>query len=253
MKAKKLLLATLTVMCAMTTTVFTAYSSSDDEDHPYTYKYEVKMDPSSVGYSSEMQTVLAAFNQAVGANSSYLKSPQDNEMKAKCEAVKQQYANIESAYLKLYLIRITAQVGAADKVDAIATYEWGQAFITPYVEYAFVTNEDEAYAALETKKASLSDEVYKASYKTIYRLVGKHKGTAGAESVFEHHFQNSLGLFWPDTDTNTNIITHACDSIANAHAADTLAVDVTVAVTKTGLLNQQVTKFWEKKFSANFQ
>ena len=250
---KKIMMTLAAVFCcAMVSTVFTA-CGDDDESNPNTYRYEVKIDAGSVGYADEIRTVHTAFKQAVGANSSYqemLSSPQDNEMKTKCNAVWQQYSNIQSTYLKFYLCRITAAVGAADKEDVIATYELGQALTTPYVEYAFVTNEKEAYDALEAKKGTISEEVYNASLKTLNVFLGKHIN-ASRTSAFEFHFKEVLGKFWPDTDANTKAIIHACDSIANAHAADTLAVDVTVSVTKTGLLDKKITKFWEKTFRSN--
>lgn len=238
--------------CVMTTTVFTACTS--EESHPNTYRYEVKLASDYYSYYyDEIQTVTAAFNQAVNYTQ-MLSSPQDNEMKSKCEAVKQKYANINCPYMKFNLFRYTTAVGMEGKEDLIATYEMGPALTTPYVKYAFVTNEEEAYAALEAKKPTLSDEVYKASYKTLSRLLGRHRGSSGGlKSAFENHFATSFNDYWPDTDENTRIIVLACDSIANAHAADTLVVDATVAVTKTGLFDQKVTTFWGRMFSPTIQ
>lgn len=259
MKRNVLMLAAI-ACCAISATVFNA--CTNEELHPTTYRYEVQMDPFRVGYLNEISTVYSAFNQAVGADASYqtmLKSPQDNEMKAKCENVRQQYADIRSAYLKFYLIRVASAVDVPDVKDTIASYELGQALKKPYVSYSIATNEIEAYNTLEEKKGSLDEKVYNATKKTLLKLLGRHikssssTGSASftSSSVFEMHFKDEFSKVWEDSQDYDRYVAYACDSIAAAHASDTLAVPALVVISKKGLLNNQVTTLWEKTFTIN--
>lgn len=237
----------------------------DEKTDTTSYYYRVKNVslPNYYDYFEEIE-VQNAFDVAVGdeggnkVNQTY-SSPQDEAMKAKCEAVKRKYANIKSIYMKFELVRITLNTAAAGTTqeDIIATYELGQALVKPYMRYAFVSNGTEAFNALEAKKSSLDEKVYKASYKTLINLLGKHEvydgsRTTGMASDFEIHFQSEFSKVWPDDASYDRYVVYACDSISNAHAADTLAVDVKLAAIKTGLLNKQVSTIWEKTIRANF-
>ena len=249
--------------CWVTMTVFS--SCSKEESHPVTYKYEVKLVEVARYYADEASQLQAAFNSAVGTNGqvyTYHRDNQDSKMKSACDAVKKQYTDIQSVYFKFDLIRTASAVGSEDVSTVIATYEFGQALIKPYVYYAFVTNRDEAYAALEAKKATLDEETYKASLQTLRTLVGEHKVTtlpsggtqiSHVSSVFETHYHDEFVKPWLDNETSTQNLITTCNQIADEHANDVLAVDVIVTVTKTGFFDKKVTEVWRRTFPANVE
>ena len=259
---KKILMTLAAVLCCATT-VFTSCSS--EEEKPFTYRYEVKLVEVARYYADEYQQLQAAFNSAVGTDGTvytYHKENQDSKMKSACDAVKRQYTNIQSVYFKFELIRIASAVGSQDVSTVLATYEFGQALTKPYVYYAFATNRDEAYAALEAKKATLDEETYKASLQTLKKLVGEHTVTtlpsggtkiSHVSSVFEMHYQDEFVKPWLDNETSTQNLITTCNSIADEHANDVLAVDVVVAVTKTGFFDKKVTEVWRRTFPANVE
>ena len=261
---KKFMMTLAAVLCcAMTTTVFTSCNS--EEEHPVTYSYEVKMVNAIRYFPNEANQLQTAFNSAVGTNGtvySYHKSNQDSKMKSACDAVKKQCTDIKSVYMKFDLIRIASAVGSEDVSTVIASYEFGQALTKPYVYYSVVSNRDEAYAALEAKKATLDEETYQASLKTLRALVGKYSVTTTATgekkteivlSAFENEFREDFQKAWQDNETSTQNLITRCDNIANAHIDDVLAVDVVVTVVKTGVLNKQVAEVWKKTFPANVE
>ena len=247
--------------CAMTTTVFTSCSS--EENHPVTYRYEVRSEKIIRPYNNEATLLQKAFNSAVGTNGTvytHYQENQDSKMKSACDAVKKQYTNINSVYLKFDLVRIAAAVGSQDVSTVIASYEFGMALTMPYVYYSIVTNRDEAYAALEAKKATLDEETYNASLETLKALVGKYTVTTTSSGVtkkdiiyskFEAEFAEDFKKAWLDNETSTQSVNIRCNSIADEHISDVLAVDVVVSVVKTGVLNKQVGEVWKKTFPAN--
>ena len=183
-------------------------------------------------------------------------------MKSACDAVKKRYTDIKSVYLKYELVRIASAVDRPDVSTVIATYEFGDALTNPYVYYAFVTNRDAAYAALEAKKATLDEETYQASFKTLEKLVGIHEVTTSpaggtiihnVTSVFEARYQEEFTKPWLDNETSTQGLITNCNQIADEHVNDVLAVDVTVAVTKTGFFDKKVTEIWKRTFPANVE
>ena len=267
MKTKKFFLAALAVTGTMAlTTVFSACTS--ETTHTTSYNYTVECVSSILYYDyDEYRTVQAAFDRAVGdvgggtVNPVY-HSPQDESMKRKCEEVKSQYSNIKSIYMKFELKRITSSTepGTPDIETVIATYELGQSTVKTCMEYAFVSTEDDAYTALLAKEGTLDPKVFEASLNTLLKLVGIHSTYVGLgslvsssrNSVFEQHFRDEFNKIWEDSEDYDRYVVYACDSIANAHAADTLAVDVTVGATKTEFLSRKVTTIWAKTFHANF-
>ena len=259
---KKILMTLAAVLCCwVTTTVFTACSS--EEEHPVTYKYEVKLVDYARYITDEASQLQAAFNSAVGTNGTvypYYQENQDSKMKSACDAVKKKYTDIQSVYFKFDLIRIASAVGSQDVSTVIASYEFGQALIKPYVYYAFAINRDEAYAALEAKKATLDEETYEASLKTLMALVGKHTVTtlpsgetkiSNVYSVFETKYKDEFVKPWQDNETSTQNLITSCNQIADEHANDVLAVDVIVTATKTGFFDKKVTEIWRRTFPAN--
>ena len=252
--------------CAMMATVFNS-CDPDKETYVTSYMYEVKMDyQASVCYADDARNAINAFNNAIGTDGTtykYHQTNQDSQMKSACEAVKKQFAGTESTYMKFDLYRITssAEPGFEQKEDLIGTYVMGQALTKPFVSYSISTNQDEAYAALEAKKNDLDEKVYKASMRTLRTLLGKHtsstsqSGTVSSNisSVFDTYFKNAFIKVWEDSQANDTYIASTCDSIAAAHASDTLAVQAKVTVSKTGFLNNQVTEIWSRTFTVNVE
>ncbi len=264
---KKYFMTLAAVLCyAMMATVF---NSCDPDKVTYvtSYMYEVKMDyEASVCYADDARDAINAFNNAIGTDGTtynFHKSKQDSKMKSACEAVRKQFENTESTYMKFDLYRTTAnsEPGSEPQKELIGTYVMGQALTKPFVSYSIRTNQDEAYAALEAKKDNLDEKVYKASMRTLRSLLGRHTSTAtqygtvtsNINSAFDTYFKNAFTKVWEDCQENDASITYACDSIATAHASDTLAVQATVTVSKTGFLNKEVTPIWTKTFNANIE
>lgn len=261
------------VCCVMTTAVFIA---CDDEDTPTTYRYQVALDKRSSQYvdqvlynATEEKEVLNALNVAIkydGTMYKHYSEKQDDLMKAACEAVKNAYADKvpNSVYMKFDLYRIDSEAGQSEMAEIIGSYELGQALTKPYVTYSIVTNHDEAYKVLLDKKATLDTKVYDATFATLKTLVGVHtvvtdtlsSGVISTKyidqhSVFEDHYKNLFGNLYLDTENGSNTIISYCDSVANSHANDTLAVDAVVAIQKTNFLTSESADVWRKTFKAN--
>ena len=253
--------------CLETTTVFTSCDNDGKVTYKTSYMYEVRMDyQASVCYADDARNAINAFNNAIGTDGTtykYHQSNQDSQMKSACEAVKEQFANTQSTYMKFDLYRITAnsEPGSEPTEELIGTYVMGQALSKPFVSYSISTNQDEAYAALEAKKDNLDEKVYKASMRTLRTLLGKHTSTStqygtvssNINSVFDTYFKNAFIKVWEDRQENDTYIASACDSIAAAHASDTLAVQAKVTVSKTGFLNNQATEIWSRTFTINVE
>ena len=253
--------------CALTTTLFT--SCGDDEVYPTRYRYEVTMTDYVSYNQKEYVNLQNAFNSAIGTNGTsytYHKDKQDSKMKSACDIVYKQYASTvtQSLYMKFSLIRYsgTAEPGKNDVGETIATYEFGLGLTQPYVKYVLADNRDNAYAALEAKKATLDEETYRASLITLEKLVGRHKrsNTSSGDavshtitSVFEAQYQEEFKKPWLDNETSTQALITTCDKIADEHVNDVLAVEVVVTVTKTGFFDKKVATVWERTFHANVE
>ena len=130
---KKILMTLAAVLCCtMITTVFTA-CGGDDTSYSTSYHYRVHFASylTQCDYT-EYHEVQNAFDVAVGdvggetINKVY-HTPQDEEMKAKCEAVKNKYNNLKSNYMKFELLRISSNSSnpTVEAKDVIAIYELG--------------------------------------------------------------------------------------------------------------------------------
>ena len=266
---KKLTLLEAAIFCALTITVLNS-CDNDLVTYKTSYSYEVKMDYSaSVCYQDEATSAINAFNIAIGTDGYSYKAyetNQDNKMKSACESVKERFSNVNSTYMKfdLYRLTLSADPQTPKKEEIIGTYVMGQALTKPFVTYSFSTNEDQAYAGLNEMKAQLDEvdeKIYIASRKTLRTLLGRHQSssttggtvTSVSYSAFEKHFTNVLPKVWPENQNDELFLAAACDSIANAHASDTLAVKAQVTLSKTGFLNKEVTPIWTKTFNANIE
>ena len=250
-------------ICCALTFVFTSCEPESTVEYPDAYLYEVYQDIQYLCYDAyEAAEIQAAFNKAIGYDSNMQKTlpaPQDAQMKAACEEVQKQYANAQSIYLKydLYRITVSAKPGVEKKSEIIGSYIMGQALTKTYTYYSILSNEDEAYAALEAQKEDLEESVYNDSYHTLRRLLGIHKSSGGSyvhtESVFEARFRNEFGKLEEDYPPYDNYVATVCDSIANAHATDVLTVEAKVQVVKYQFLKEGQTEVWKHTFAPTVQ
>ena len=250
-------------ICCASAMLFTACESGSSVNYPTSYSYEVGQDIQYLYYDPyEAAEIQTAFNKAIGNNGDIIeahKAPQDEQMKAACEEVKKQHADAKSIYLKYDLYRITdsAEPGVEKKSEIIGSYIMGQALTKTYTYYSILSNEDEAYAALEAQKESLDETVYNDSYHTLRRLLGVHKSSGGsyvhAESVFEARFGNEFSKLEEDYPPYDNYVATVCDSIANAHASDVLTVEAKVQVVKYQFLKEGQTEVWKHTFAPTVQ
>ena len=249
------------IMCCAAAVLLSSCKKNDEVIYQKGYTYEVEMDMSSVGYtSSEAQSIMDAFNQAIGYDgtmyTSY-SSPKDNEMKSACDAVSQRFRDLNSVYLVYTLYRITYDPtpGAEMITETVATYKFGRALTTPYVKYSFSSNEEDAYAALEAMRESLGDN-YAAARRNLYVLAGRHSSTSSGfhetqSSVFEETLRNVIGHPFEENANDETYLRSVCDSIADVHSSDMMAVEVVVTLSKTGLLNGQKSDIWTRTFPVN--
>ncbi|MBO4500242.1 MAG: hypothetical protein J5732_08335 [Bacteroidaceae bacterium] len=251
--------------CTILASMFTACNKDDSNpstDDPY-YSYSVKLSRADFNLFDENESEMLqnAFNAAIGEEGrQYWQENRDNQMKTACDAVRDRYINsVQSVYMEFSLIRSTYRKGTgAAHDDTIGTYEFGKALTHPYVRYAFRTNILEASEALAAKKETLEEDVFKASSKNLKRLLGVQvtdpDGTV--RPSMKSYFDNSLvGRVYEVvlyTQEDEASMKHICDSVADAHANDTLAVDAKIVLTKTGYLNHQTEEIWSRLFNANF-
>lgn len=257
---KKIFTPLIAASCCVLAMLFTACESNTNT--PTSYLYEVEQDTKYLCYDVyEASAIQNAFNKAIGYDGNMSvahQTPKDEQMKAACEEVQKQYADAQSIYLKYDLYRVTtsAEPGAEKKTEIIGSYTMGRSLTKPFSYYTIQSNEDEAYDALKAQKESLDENVYKASYHTLLCLLGIHKSSGGAsftsESVFDARFR---GLFNLDEDVPAfdNYIVTVCDSIANAHALDTLSVEAKVQIIKHQFLKEGQTEIWNHTFEPNVQ
>ena len=125
------------------------------------------------------------------------------------------------------------------------------------VFFSFHSNEDEAYAALEAQKESLDENVYKATYHTLLHLLGIHRSSDGSSfthtSVFETRLRTEFGHLEEDNPQRDSHVATVCDSIANAHASDTLTVEAKVQILKYQFLKEGQTEIWNHTFLPTVQ
>ena len=248
---KNLFINAAVLCCAVSILALTACGNEENVNYVKSYSYSISQS-NRLDFTyydqSESSDILDALNTAIGANGSIyntLSSPDDQRMINACNNVVNRYSNIKSVYLVFDLVRETYDPApeAGRKVDVIKTYKLGKALTEPYVTYSFTSNSEEAFAELENKKESLDEKVYKATRRSLIQLVGRHYSSGGIyggiSSAFEGRFRGALGSPYKDNTDDQNYLVHVCDSIAQAHLSDTLAVKAVVNVCKTDILDEQ--------------
>ena len=200
------------VLCCVMTATVFTACGDDDTSYPATYKYDV--------------VVAEAF----------FNSEQYSEVKT-VEAAFKHAIGADASYYEMLKNPKDAEMKA--ECEAVRKQ---------YETYYYTSNKDEAFAALAAMKDSLGNEVYKERYQTLAKLIG----SKSLKSPFETALGGYITRHLPDTQANTMAITHICDSIAQAHESDVLAVDATVLVGKVGLFDapSNAVLVWGKTFHA---
>ena len=260
---KKNLSVNALLCCAVLMLTLTACDNEENVNYIKSYSYSISQaNRFDFAYydQSESSDILEALNGAIGANGNVyntLSSPDDQKMINACDGVINRYSEAKSIYLVFDLIRETYDPtpGAERRADVIKTYKLGKALTDPYVTYSFSSNSEAAFAQLEEKKESLNEKVYKASRRNLLRIVGYKSASGGiyfsSSSAFESRFMGALGNAYKDDTDNQNYLIDICDSIAQAHVNDTLAVNAVVNVCKTGIINDQTSVIKIYEFPAN--
>lgn len=253
-----------TVLCCL---VFIMAACDKEENVNYikTYSYSVSQTNTFVkNYydRTESSNILEALNSAIGANGDVyntLSSPDDQKMINACDGVINRYQNIKSIYLVFDLIRNTYDPtpGKERQAEVIKTYKLGQALTTPFVTYSFTSNREEAFQELENKKSALEEKVYKATERNLRKIVGYEYASGGiyfkTTSAFENRFMGVLSTPFEDNRENQSYLIQLCDSIAQSHISDTLAVKAVVNVCKTGVIDDQTNIIKTYEFPATVE
>ena len=252
---KKNLSVNALLCCAVLMLTLTACDNEENVNYIKSYSYSIsqanRFDFAYYDYN-ESSDILEALNGVIGANGNVyntLSSPDDRKMINACDGVINSYSNTKSIYLVFDLIRETYDPtpGAERRADVIKTYKLGKALTDSYVTYSFSSNSEEAFAELEDIKETLDDKVYKASRRNLLKIVGRKY------SSFESRFNGALGNAYKDDTDNQNYLIYICDSIAQAHSNDTLAVKAVVDVCKTGILDEQTSVIKTYEFAVKVE
>ena len=249
-------LATLAAIlcCAVTTTVFTACGDDDTPTSPVAgaYQYWVEFDlTTSYGYyDTEVATLKAALNRAVGLEGSIYKktytSNQDTQMKAACEEVIAQYSNVQSLLLTYTLYGNNGEYGKTVKVASLTA---GKSLTTPYATILFDSeNDTEAMKALRDSLYSLKTAADSA---TVERLRSKTNDFSTKVVLNVKDAIKDVNEVW-NVETDLDRYNEAFfDQIANAiEEPDSLLYSFTILVSKVRLPEVKRSKIWEKTYKA---
>lgn len=240
MKKKMMTLAAV-LCCSMTIILFHACQK---EEHNYTgYSYDIVQLMCENNENNEFDTIFEALKHAIGINGNNLplyNSIKDDEMKAACERVVEQYANAQSTYLLYGLVRNTDGANEYRK-DTITFYAFGQALNMPFSQFNYDDHEHECIQQMRAIRDSLGEEAYqicRRTYKNIHKDYVNNLGT--------------LNKYIPDQGNEaTQRVLQVCDSLANVHMNDTLFFDINISVTKTIFLRFDTSEIWNRTFHSN--
>lgn len=243
---KKTLMTLAAVLCCtLTTTLLSSCNKGDDVNYIKGYAYEIS-DGAIVGNkNNEYRTILNALNQAIGYNGNMYESHPsiiDDQMIAACDAVKARFTDVQSTYLSFPLVRVTLDPApGADYVrETIATYTFGKALTTPYAIYSFESYSQDFRNRLDAIRDNISEEVYTGSRRSQILIRTQYKNILG----------NMLTEYVPEQESQVRVL-HICDSIADAHMSDTMAVEINLSVSKKTLFGDQYTEIWHRTLPAN--
>ncbi|MBO4635025.1 MAG: hypothetical protein J5669_06600 [Bacteroidales bacterium] len=213
------------------------------------YSYDVRQDiVTTFAKNEDVSAIQNALVKATNNGQPY-SSNQDAAVKQACENVVKQFASIESVYVRFYLVRYFASANnaAARQEEVIGTYAFGAATRDPYVSYSYASTAEEVTNALKAEYEAKGDsatenetKIYKASRRTVLAL------TSGFDKLI-----SKLYGPWFDYDVNDKHIQEWCDSIYNAHAKDTLTMEITFAAYKKGYPEGEKAELWRKARAAS--
>ena len=237
MKNKIMTLAAV-LCCSLFATMFV--SCEKEEINSTSYGYHASLIWFTEYYSDENEAILAAFNQIFGNTGDRIKqysSIQDDKIKEECEALKTQFANIQSVLLTYNLIRYTFD-NSGRKEDTIATYFFGRASTgTRYAKYKYESYQHDFFTQLRSVQDSIGEALYTGTLNTFKNI----------SKDFNHYLNTYTSHYNPEVDQR---ITQICDSIFNAHQNDTLSIPAHFTVNKINVF-QQSSQLWDKTLPAN--
>lgn len=255
MKTKKILLAALAVMCAMTaTSVFTA-CGDDEVTVSSGYSYYVKYYSGISTDLSEENSLEAQFKSAMGfANGMYpvYSDKQDELMMNKCKAIQDEFNNrqdIRSLYMMYTLFRINTVQGGDEE---LGTFVLGKCVKTPYAKFTMDFKYDkealkaigDSLLALKTPEDSLKWDTYlDASNNSMWNMQVAFSNDPQLKEIMNKYMKAS------ELDGYKDLL----DSIASAHNNDSLLVDCYFNATKTTIPEGKKEIFWQKTFKANLK
>ena len=206
------------------------------------YTYEVATGWWVERIRAEHDAIVSAIEQILGNEGNSLHiyyDLQDERIKNSCEALKDQYSNLQSILLTYFIIRNTDEKSNYRK-DTIATYFFGRAGTgTPYAQYKFDRHTNEMIHEMNAIRDSIGEEKYQAQRNTFNRI--GHEFTNKLQEYTEHYN--------PEAESTQRVL-FLCDSIANAHLNDTIIVPIHLTVSKIDLFNQ-TTELWDRTLPAN--
>jgi DNA-binding winged helix-turn-helix (wHTH) protein len=236
---KKTLMTLAAVFCTMIAVMLTSCEKETINKRGYTYDVET-------GWwvernQAEHNAIVSAIEQILGNEGTMLHvyyDLQDERIKSSCEALKDQYSNLQSTLLTYFIIRNTDDASGRTK-DTIATYFFGRAAGAPYAKYKLDRHTHEMIEQLNAIRDSIGEEMYQAQRRTFNRI--GHEFTSKLQEYTDHYN--------PEAESTQRVL-FLCDSIANAHLNDSIFVPIHLTVSKIDLFNQS-TDIWDRTLPAN--
>ena len=237
---KKTLMTLAAILCCSLTAVM--FSSCEEEIiNKKGYAYEVNTGWWVEANQAEHNAIVNAINQILGNEGDRIEvysSVQDDRIKEACEALRNQYSDLESVLLTYHIIRNTNE-GSNRWKDTVATYFFGRAVGTSYAKYSLDKHTLEMSEQLNAIRDSIGEEMYQAQRRT-FKLISHD---------FTNKLQEYTGHYNPEVESTQRVL-FLCDSIANAHLNDTIIVPIHLTVSKIDLFNQS-TEIWDHTLPAN--
>ncbi len=228
------------ILCCSLTAVM--FSSCEEEIiNKKGYAYEVNTGWWVEANQAEHNAIDNAINQILGNEGDRLEvysSVQDDRIKEACEALRNQYSDLESVLLTYHIIRNTNE-GSNRWKDTVVTYFFGRAVGTPYAKYSLEQHTHEMAEQLSAIRDSIGEEKYQAQRHTFIRVTRDYTNILKA---YTEHYN-------PEAAATQHVLS-LCDSIANAHLNDTIIVPIHLTVSKIDLFNQS-TEIWDHTLPAN--
>lgn len=237
---KTLMTLAVVFCCTLIAVMLTSCEKETINKRGYTYDVEA-------GWwvernQAEHNAIVSAIEQILGNEGTTLHvyyDLQDERIKSSCEALKDQYSNLQSTLLTYFIIRTTAE-GSDIWRDTIATYFFGRAATgTPYARYSLEQHTHEMLEQLNAIRDSIGEEMYQAQRHTFINITRE----------FRDKLSDYFNYYHPEVESTQRVL-FLCDSIANAHLNDSIFVPIHLTVSKIDLFNQ-FTDIWDHTLPAN--